>query len=156
MATETKLKVVIDAQDRASNKVRGLTGSLKKLKGGLGVLKTSLIGVTAGVTGLGFAAKKLIDTFGVQERAEARLAAGIKNVNEQWAKSEDGMKQLTDQGWDLADVIQADTDELKAYARQLQKATTFGDEAIISSMALSSNTIFTSSFSPKEASSRLT
>lgn len=112
---QTKLQIIIDAKDRASAKMGKLNSTLGKMRGSLAKFTPALLGAGAALGGLGYAAKKAIDIFGVQERAEARLTAGLRNV-----------KGMTD----------ANAQSLMAYAAELQKVTTFGDEQIISSQAM--------------------
>lgn len=118
--TIEKVNIKIDAQDNAS-------GKIKKVGTSLGGLKTALKGVAAG-----FAAVKLkqfitesIELYKIQERAEARLEASINNLKDLGS------------GYEKTDAnVKLVTEDLKKYAAELQKATTFGDEAIISGAAL--------------------
>ena len=119
MATET-LNIKINATDAASPK-------MTKLQGAMSGLKTAVIGL-----GVAFALVKIKDflkesvqLYLVQEKAEARLKASISNLKDLgsgYEKTEENVKKVTD--------------ELKAYASQLQKVTTFGDENIISAQAM--------------------
>lgn len=109
------LQVVVSAQDKASKVLTKFGKNVNKMRAGLNKYKGAILAGTAALGGLLYAAKKAIDAFGVEERAIARLTAGLRNV--------DGMTQRH-------------TDSLVKYAGQLQKATTFGDEQIISSMGM--------------------
>ncbi|KKN17878.1 hypothetical protein LCGC14_0961370 [marine sediment metagenome] len=112
---QAKLEVVINAKDRASAKITRFGKTLQRTRGRLNSMRPALLGVGAALGGLAFASKKAIDAFGVQERAEARLVAGLRNVEGTTERS---------------------AEALKDYAAQLQKVTTFGDETIISAMGM--------------------
>jgi len=102
MAARTKVFVDIATKTESSNK------SLIKYAALAG-------GAAVAIAGLVKIGKELINTYAVQEKAEAKLNAALKATGE----------------------FSVDTaNELKNYASELQGVTTFGDEATISSLAL--------------------
>ena len=112
---ETKLQIIIDAKDRASKIVREIDNKFNKLSKRTVSLKRALLGLGLSFGGLTLFVKNSIEKFGIQERAQARLAAGLSNVQN---VTDETMKSLT------------------GYASELQRVTTFGDETIISTMGM--------------------
>lgn len=99
-------KAMKENQRAGTNSVKGM----KKQEGGLKKLRSGYLAVAAAMTGVIAAAKKMIDNFFVQERAERTLAAAMKQAGTFTQKA---MKHNLE------------------YAASLQKMTTFGDEAIL-------------------------
>lgn len=87
----------------------------------------------AGALATGFIAIRsisaLIDRFGAQEKAVARLDANVKNVLVSFRGFEEGSESLRKE-------LKRSTEELKNQARELQRTTTFGDEQTISAQAM--------------------
>jgi len=116
-----KLQIVIDAKDQASPVLKGVAGTAKTsfagmagpIKAHAGEIRAAGMATTAfGVATLAVA-KGNIDAYRKQEVAGAKLTAAIK-----------GTAQSIDQS------------RLEDLAKELQKVTTFGDEATIEMMAL--------------------
>lgn len=112
---KTELQVVIEAKDKASATMKKVESSLSKVRSGLNKYNGVVKGASLALGGLVALSKKAIDVFGVQERAEARLTAGLRNV-----------EGMTDRN----------SDALIEYAKELQKVSTFGDETIVSTMGM--------------------
>ena len=112
---KTELKIIIDAKDNASAKMKKMQKSLANVRSGLNKYNGVVKGATLALGGLVAVSKKAIDMFGVQERAEARLTAGLRNV-----------EGMTDRN----------SEALIEYAKELQKVSTFGDETIVSTMGM--------------------
>ncbi|NOY60295.1 MAG: hypothetical protein GXO75_15405 [Calditrichaeota bacterium] len=110
MASE--LKVIIRAIDRTKQAVRSAETGFQKLSN---KVKNISFGQIAMLGGVAYAANRLINIYGAQERAVARLESAMKNVRTAGAGA---TKMLIEQ------------------ARALQKVTTFGDEQIISAQAM--------------------
>lgn len=108
------VNVLINARDNASAAFNRAGDAAKRFGSGL----LSLKGLLAGALG-GFAIKatmeKAVSLWATQEQAEAKLAATIRATG--------GAAGFS-------------AEQLKQYAAQLQKSTTFGDEAIINGQAL--------------------
>jgi len=116
-----KLQIVIDAKDQASPVLKGVAGTAKTsfasmagpIKAHAGEIRAAGMATTAfGVATLAVA-KGNIDAYRTQEVSHAKLSAAIK-----------GTAQSIDQS------------RLEKLAADLQKVTTFGDEATIEMMAL--------------------
>ena len=109
---EQKLKIIISAVDEAK-------GILKRVQGNLAEVASASrkAGLMIGAMGAGLilAGKKAITSYGIQEQAEARLFAGLANV-----------QVVTDET----------RNSMLEYAKSLQEVTTFGDEQIISGMGI--------------------
>lgn len=116
----------VDTEFRASETVSkaakkaagGVTGLNKKVKDSAKVFRNSTIAIGAAVAGIyavGRAVGELIETYKVQEQAEAKLAAAFRATGEASA---------------------ATIEELTEYAAQLQQVTIFGDETTISAAAM--------------------
>ncbi len=112
---DTRLQVILEAQDKASGTITKFETTLGKVRDGLKKYTAVIAGGVTAMGGMIYAAKKLIDEYGKEERAHARLTAGLLNV-----------KGMTD----------ANVESLKRYASELQRTTTFADEQIVSSMGL--------------------
>lgn len=120
MTVVKKIEAQIVAKDNA-------TGVIKKVEKSTFSLKNAVKGlaVAYGATKIKQFISESIQLFEVQERAESRLAASVENLKDlggAYANAANGAKMATD--------------ELKRYAAELQRSTTFGDEAIISAQAL--------------------
>ena len=112
---ETKLSVILDAKDNASSKIKGMETSFFKLSSAVAV-GTAAYDVFKKAVSIGTnLIKDSIKDFSVQEQAIARLRAGLKYTTPEWEKG---------------------VDSLTAYASELQKVTTFGDEQIISAQGM--------------------
>jgi len=116
-----KLQIVIDAKDQASGVIRGVAGTTKaEFKGMSGVVKAHAgeiraagMAMTAfGAVVVGVAAG-CVGALRTQEIAQAKLTAAIKGTAQQ-----------------------IDRSRLEKLAADLQKVTTFGDEATIEMMAI--------------------
>ena len=116
-----KLQIVIDAKDQASPVLKGIAGTAKTsfasmagpIKAHAGEIRAAGMATTAfGIATLAVA-KGNIDAYRTQEVSHAKLSAAIK-----------GTAQSIDQS------------RLEKLAADLQKVTTFGDEATIEMMAL--------------------
>lgn len=94
------------------NRMRVSTAGLRR---SLGVIRNNLLLVTFAFSGLVIAIKKTIDSYRIQYEAEQRLIAGLANVE---GATIGGARALIN------------------YASGLQTVTQFGDEAIISMMAM--------------------
>ena len=105
MAKVRHLKAVLDADDRASRKIGAVSGALSSL----GKIATG-VGVVALGRKLVQGISAVIVKFGEQERAEKTLEAAFRSL---------GM------------VSRRTADEAKAFAGELQRVTTVGDETII-------------------------
>lgn len=109
------LQVILEAKDKASKAINKFHRTLNETKLGLDKLKKAALGLGLSFGGLVYSAKKAIEAYATQEKAIARLSAGLKNV-----------KDMTDRN----------VQSLVKYANELQRVTTFGDEQIISAMGM--------------------
>jgi|TARA_R110002074_G_scaffold69568_2_gene162143 hypothetical protein len=100
------------AYNRLAGKMRGTTSGLTRA---MGRLRNTLLLVGFAFGGVLAAIRKTTKAYRQQVEAEAKLAAGLRNVS---GATVEGTQKLID------------------YAAQLQKTTTFGDENIISGMAM--------------------
>ena len=100
--------LVLKLKNMASAGLKGVGGALKKVR-------ENALAVGAAIGALGYAVKKSIDKFFVQEKAVARLDAALANVQGNTAGASRRLQEL---------------------AAALQKTTTFGDEQIISAQAM--------------------
>lgn len=98
--------------NRLAGKMRGTTSGLTRI---MGRLRNTLLLVGFAFGGVLAAIRKTTNAYRKQVEAEAKLAAGLRNVS---GATVEGTQKLID------------------YAAQLQKTTTFGDENIISGMAM--------------------
>jgi len=116
---EERLQILISAKDNATKSIQKTGNSFNNLKSRVGsAMKSIGIAVAAGGAAfyaIGRVVGSLIEEYGTQERANARLAAAMKNVKGQTDKNIDRLTGLAD-----------------AY----QKVTTFADEQIVSGQAM--------------------
>lgn len=131
MATEKiNVKVVVTAENNAKKGLLGLQSSVNSLnKDVSGLAKALGVGLVAAIGGVIAIGKKAIDTFKIQEQAEARLLATTKNVLTSFQGYKEGSKELDAE-------LQRVNDTLKEQAQALQRVTTFGDEQIISAQSM--------------------
>lgn len=129
MATREKITYVIDAKytgkanvQGATKDVKGLDAATQKTTKSFSNMATGLAKGAAAFAAVGIAGKAVLDfskesikLFGIQEKAEAQLAATIKSTG-----SAAGVTAK----------------EMREYASALQSTTTFGDEAIIGAESL--------------------
>lgn len=111
MAKNITLKAKLQGANKTKKGLKGIDGGLKKL-GRSAIKATAAI---AGARALVNSFKEATDAATKQFIAESKLASGLKNVE---GASADGARALFE------------------YAKQLQNVTTFGDENIISGMAM--------------------
>ena len=112
---DTKLQVIIDARDRASAVITKLQGKFDSARSTLNKYNGVVKAASVAIGGLVAFSVKCVNAFGAQEQAQARLTAGLKNV---------------------AGMTDKNARSLIAYASELQKVTTFGDEQIVSAQAM--------------------
>ncbi len=98
--------------DKAFGRMRISTAGLRR---SLGAIRNNLLLITFAFGGLLIASKRAVDSFKEQYEAEQRLATGLANVED---ASAEGARELIN------------------YAAALQKTTQYGDETIISMMAM--------------------
>tara|TARA_R110002020_G_scaffold204521_3_gene408613 strand:+ start:3444 stop:5138 length:1695 start_codon:yes stop_codon:yes gene_type:complete len=110
-ATE-KVNKKSSTYNRVAGKMRGTTSGLTRV---MGRLRNTLLLVGFAFGGVLAAIRKTTSAYRKQVEAEAKLAAGLRNVS---GATEEGAQKLIE------------------YAGELQKVTTFGDENIISGMAM--------------------
>ena len=110
------------AQDRLRVSTTGLTAKI-------GALRNQLLLVTFATAGIVGAVTTSIKTFGIQEKAVARLNANMENVLVSFFGLERGSRLL-------ALHTKRSTDLLIEQAQALQRITTFGDEVTISAQAM--------------------
>lgn len=112
---DKKANLIIQLKDGVSDGLKKIGQQTEGLKSGFANFKLVLAGVVTGMTALGVAAWSTIKSYMEQETAVNKLNIALKN-----------------QGQD----VQAVSKDLQDYATELQKTTTFSDDAILSSMAL--------------------
>lgn len=112
---DKKANLTITLKDDVSSGIKQIKNETEGLKSSFSNFKLVLAGVATGLTALGVAAWSAIKSYMEQETAVNRLNIALKN-----------------QGQDVKSVSK----DLQDYASELQKTTTFSDEAIVSSMAL--------------------
>ena len=114
------LTIDLDLDSKGVKKgLRGVQGTLKKTSQRFNAMSKELaLGAAASaaaIAGIGYAALRLVETYGVQEQAERRLGVALKNSG---------------------NAANFSLGEMKKYASSLQELTTFGDEAILSAQAM--------------------
>lgn len=112
---DKKANLIIQLKDGVSDGLKKIGDSAEGLKSKFSNFKLVAAGVATGLVALGAAAWSAVKAYMEQEVAVNRLNVAIKN-----------------QGQDVKSVSK----DLVNYAGELQKTTTFTDEAILSSMAL--------------------
>lgn len=115
MATETKLKAIIEAEDRASAVLGKFNGAVGEVRSGLNKLQPVMLALTAATGVLTWQGKKAFDEFQLQEIALAKLTEASRNAS---------------------GATKAQIQDLANYATQLQKVTRFGDEQIMAGQAM--------------------
>jgi len=111
MTEEVKLKVSADTK-QAEKELNRFTKTSKK---NFDNIKVSLKTLAVGFAGVTVAVGKMVQIYGVQERAEKKLNAVLKATN---------------------NVVGLTSNELKKMASELQNVTEFGDETILSAQAM--------------------
>lgn len=115
---ELKLVVSVPGAQQATNQLNKVKGSSKGAASGMMAMAKSMIGPASVAVAMGAIIKlssQMVRAHGEQEEAEARLAAAIKATGKESSISADGIKAL---------------------AGELQKVTTFGDEATIAAAGM--------------------
>ena len=115
MAKFTKAEIEIAAKDKTRKGIKSAERNVQSLGKSIKKYGLAIGATTAAVYGAVRAAQKLIDAYRIQEQAEAKLNAAIRATGRQTAISMEHMRK---------------------YAAQLQKVTTYGDEATLSAMAM--------------------
>ena len=111
MAAETKLKIVVQARDEASAKLRGVGGAMSRLKGSIGPL-LPILGIAGLAGAFGFVVKSAADF-------EAQLADISTLLSGDSTQAIEGFKKGIE---DLAKVTPKDPKELGAAAYQIVSA----------------------------------
>ena len=110
MARGRRIQAIISAVDRASPQFKKVSNSVKAL----GAVAAGVAAIQIGRELVG-ALKNAADMAGIQEQAEKKLAQSLRNTGQE---------------------VSTALPRLKEYASQLQQASTYGDEAILSNQAL--------------------
>lgn len=111
MADE-KINIVVSLKDEASKGVSKITKSFEDLKGKIKV------GAAAALTALSVIIKKSVDAFAEEEKAVIQLKAALKATGQE---------------------VENNSKEMIAYASELQRTTTVGDETSIALMQVATN-----------------
>jgi hypothetical protein len=112
---DKKASLIIQLKDGVSDGLKKIGDQADGLKSKFANFKLVLAGVAAGMAALGAAAWSAIKSYMESENAVNRLNVALKNQCQDVSKT---------------------SKELQAYAAELQKTTTFSDEAILSAMSL--------------------
>jgi len=115
MAKFVEAEIGITAKDKTKKGVKSAERSVQSLAKSVRKYGLQIGAATAAVYGAVRAAQKLVDAYRIQERAEIKLGAALKATNNQIGISKQAMLE---------------------YARELQRTTTYSDDAIINAEAL--------------------
>ena len=114
------LKIILDAEDRASGKVKGLEGALDQAKTGLAAIGAGIVGSLAGAATVGFGALTagLIDS-----TKEAMNAQSVQAQLNAVLESTGGKAGMT-------------ADAVNSLSAEIQRLTPFEDEAVTSAQSM--------------------
>jgi phage-related protein len=114
------LKIILDAEDRASGKVKGLEGALDKAKIGLTAIGAGIVGSLTGAAAAGFGA----------------LTAGLIDSTKEAMNSQSVQAQLNAVLESTGGKAGMTADAVNALSTEIQRLTPFEDEAVTSAQSM--------------------